>query len=1391
MFSRIKFFLKCVIAGLALLFPAASFAMSTTNVQPGNLVQNNRTTASATFTTAVTLPSTGKVKITFPVGYDVSGVTSGACSTLNGALSTSISGQTITLTRDGSGSAELAGAQTCTLTGVKNPSATGASGTYIIQITDANDTILDQDIAVASDTIIAPGTIITANVQPENQVEGAISLQTISYTSLNSLPADGRIQVEFPAGYDVSGAYAPTCSTMDDGFSVTTTGQIVTILRGGSGTAQAAGAETCTIRGIKAPPAGTPAGTYQIRTQDSLGNTTDAITTVPADPFFTAPNLTSTNVQPASLVAGATSVATVSFTTATTTPIGAKVRVTFPTGFATSPVTSVACSSYLGTETFTTSTNSVDIILALATGEAAAAETCTITSVRNPMISGSTGTYTIEVLDESAPGNIISSDGAVTADTLTSGVLTATDVAPENLVVSSTQLHTIVFTTANPLAADGRIVITYPSGFDTSLANGASCVGINGSVITTTSTNQVILTRSGGTSTASSQTIECVIRDVRNRNSAGSSGTYTITTTNSLGTTIDNATAAADTYINPVALTTLNVQPVSLVQNAVNDHDITFTSSVAIPQEARITVQYGVGYSLSGATSGTCTGFDGSISTTSSSGVVTLARGANGTTVVSGAKACRIFGIMNPASTGSTGIYTINILDKTGIILGTGTTTADVITTPGTLTSTDVQLGSLQAGATTTATLLFTYANGFPSDGRIQLDFPSGFQTTGASQVTCAGINGGEIVTTSGTQVIIITRDGSAAGTASGSASCTVTSVKNRVASGSTGTYSLSLRDSANTILSSATVAADTLTAGALEHVDVTPDTLLIQATSSYQLVFTTNNILPENGKIKILFPAGFDVSQVSASGMSCPSLNGVITTSVSGQTVIGTRSGGTATRENASVACGVSGVRSPLSPGLAGTYTLQTSDALDATIEQLSGITGDTFAASGVLSSANVIPGNFRLNELTNHTIDFTQSLGIPRDGSIQITYPSGFTVSAANSGSCTGMDGTFVTSVSGTTVILNRTGGTGKQGGSETCQIYTLLNPGSPGQAGTYTIATYTGLGQLIEQDTSVTSDSFANDFSGTSSGGSGGGGGGMFFPLPSTNQSTQDGSILTLIAMRVARLPVPIHQLVKLIDDGNPKTQEDSAVYYVGADGLRHAFFDLHVYNTWYCDFSGVKTLSAAELASISLGKNVPYRPGVKLVKFTTDPKVYAVLKSGVLAPIPDENFAKALYGEQWNKMIHDLPDTAYTDYTFATVIPSLTELTPSLQQKSVLYPSDSLSVPGYQALTSQTGFTCSTPLSVSPASAFTRPASIPNDFQFSQTLSVSSSPSSEVRYLQLILAALGTSIYPEQRITGTFGPATEQAVKRFQAKTGLPQTGAVGEQTRSQLNTLLDK
>jgi hypothetical protein len=121
-----------------------------------------------------------------------------------------------------------------------------------------------------------------------------------------------------------------------------------------------------------------------------------------------------------------------------------------------------------------------------------------------------------------------------------------------------------------------------------------------------------------------------------------------------------------------------------------------------------------------------------------------------------------------------------------------------------------------------------------------------------------------------------------------------------------------------------------------------------------------------------------------------------------------------------------------------------------------------------------------------------------------------------------------------------------------------------------------------------------------------------------------------------------PAPLCEAGSLI-----KASGDS-VYFCGKDGKRYVFVNEKAFLTWYPDFSTVITISDAVLAQIPLGGNITYKPGVRMVKITTDPKVYAVARGGILRWVTTEAVAEALYGSDWNQKIDDVSDAFFVNY-----------------------------------------------------------------------------------------------------------------------------------------------
>lgn len=131
---------------------------------------------------------------------------------------------------------------------------------------------------------------------------------------------------------------------------------------------------------------------------------------------------------------------------------------------------------------------------------------------------------------------------------------------------------------------------------------------------------------------------------------------------------------------------------------------------------------------------------------------------------------------------------------------------------------------------------------------------------------------------------------------------------------------------------------------------------------------------------------------------------------------------------------------------------------------------------------------------------------------------------------------------------------------------------------------------------------------------------------------------------------------------------KVATSSAVYYLGDGNKRYIFPNQATYKTWYSDFSGVKTISQSEIEDMTIGGNVTFRPGTRLVKFPTVPKTYAVEPGGVLRHIVSEAVAESLYGSQWYLWIDEVPEENFIAYTEGADITDSTYPTGTLVMES---------------------------------------------------------------------------------------------------------------------------
>ncbi|MEK7655636.1 MAG: hypothetical protein AAB386_03085 [Patescibacteria group bacterium] len=108
---------------------------------------------------------------------------------------------------------------------------------------------------------------------------------------------------------------------------------------------------------------------------------------------------------------------------------------------------------------------------------------------------------------------------------------------------------------------------------------------------------------------------------------------------------------------------------------------------------------------------------------------------------------------------------------------------------------------------------------------------------------------------------------------------------------------------------------------------------------------------------------------------------------------------------------------------------------------------------------------------------------------------------------------------------------------------------------------------------------------------------------------------------------------------------------AVYWVAENGKRYAFPNIKTFWSWFSSdkFNDVHVINDQELATTPFGGVINYRPGAKLVKVQTSPKVYFVSRFGILHWVTTEALAATHYGADWKSKVEDIPDALFSTYT----------------------------------------------------------------------------------------------------------------------------------------------
>ncbi len=128
----------------------------------------------------------------------------------------------------------------------------------------------------------------------------------------------------------------------------------------------------------------------------------------------------------------------------------------------------------------------------------------------------------------------------------------------------------------------------------------------------------------------------------------------------------------------------------------------------------------------------------------------------------------------------------------------------------------------------------------------------------------------------------------------------------------------------------------------------------------------------------------------------------------------------------------------------------------------------------------------------------------------------------------------------------------------------------------------------------------------------------------------------------------VPQVLGEKISFTDGRWVKTSDSKTVYFVDSDNVRHAYPNQNIWKSYFGnDFSFVEIITKEELASYPLDRNVSYKAGA-MFKISSIPKVYRVGEDRLIQWIKTEDTAKRLHGDNWNKLVQDLPDGFFGDY-----------------------------------------------------------------------------------------------------------------------------------------------
>lgn len=269
----------------------------------------------------------------------------------------------------------------------------------------------------------------------------------------------------------------------------------------------------------------------------------------------------------------------------------------------------------------------------------------------------------------------------------------------------------------------------------------------------------------------------------------------------------------------------------------------------------------------------------------------------------------------------------------------------------GALTNVSVEPADLGKGATGTVRVQFDMPSTIPSGGSINVTFPAGFTFGAVAVSNKANISAPLAVSRSGQTVVLSNSSGVSAGNGLG---FTLSNVTNPTTAGATGAFTLETKRSNGNTIDSGTAPSVTIQALIASMAFANR---AAGASGNVTVDLTTSVDIPASGKVRVTFPAGFNVSAAGVQASTTGLGGGSATASVSGQIITVVLGNSATVAPGSGKSFTLTGITNPGTAAPSGAFPIATLDSTDAVVEEGSApsvaIQGTPGAPTGVTATA------------------------------------------------------------------------------------------------------------------------------------------------------------------------------------------------------------------------------------------------------------------------------------------------------------------------------------------------------------------------------------------------------------------------------------------------------